>query len=121
MRRFLTERDRFQAYQHRGVVRYLGGCYRDVASLVSVVEHVVPWKLVTDDYLASQPRRAVALYEQLLDLLDYLERDAPNAPLVLCDFHRGQFGVARDNSLRLLDVDSMRAYNVSEKKDMYYM
>lgn len=38
-----------------------------------------------------------------------LEHDAPNAPLILCDFHRGQFGVSEFGGLRLLDVDSIRS------------
>ena len=53
---------------------------------------------------------------QALRMIGALTTDAPHAPLVLCDFHRGQFGVTSDgSSLRLLDVDSLASYNLTDE------
>lgn len=72
LRRFRTERDLMNQLQHDGIVTQLGGCYSSLDKLVSVVEYVTPFKRLTDDYFAQQPKRAIALYVQLLDLLHYL-------------------------------------------------
>jgi hypothetical protein len=123
LRRFNAERSFMRGLEHSAVVAHHGGCLPKSASasstreIVSVVEFAVPLKDVSDDYLASQPRRAVALYSQLLDLLEHLQHRAVNAPLFLCDFHRGQFGVAFDDTLRLLDVDSLRSHATAREGD----
>lgn len=113
-RRLRVERFRMRALRDSpNIARSLGACFRNdsaSSSPVHVVEYAAPWKSIPDAYFASDPRRAVALYLQLLELLRFLARQ-PGAPLVLCDFHRGQFGVTIHGRLRLLDVDSLAAYN----------
>lgn len=82
LRRFRTERDVMNRLQHDGVVAQLGGCYSSLEKLVSVVEYVTPFKRLTDDYLAQHPKRAIALYTQLLELLNYLGERASDTTTI---------------------------------------
>jgi hypothetical protein len=116
-RRFRLERLRMRALRDSpGVARSLGACFRNdspAAVPIHVVEFVAPWKSIPDAYFASDPPRAVALFLQLLALFAFFARQ-PGAPLLLCDFHRGQFGVTDAGRLRLLDVDSLAAYRAAD-------
>jgi hypothetical protein len=115
-RRFRLERLRMRALRDSPhVARSLGACFRNdspTAVPIHVVEFASPWKSIPDAYFTVDPPRAVALYLQLLALLRFFARQ-PGAPLLLCDFHRGQFGVTFSGRLRLLDVDSLAAYRAA--------
>ena len=118
-RRFRNERTRMLALAplSPNVARSLGACFEPnftgapLAPPVHVVEYAAPWKSIPDTYFAVDARRAVDLYAQVLRFIRFLSSEAPDAPLFLCDFHRGQFGVTYGGRLRLLDVDSLYAYD----------